>query len=91
MIENDLKQLMSRDDAPLNGLSDDIWAREAAHIASQRSARRLAAWQLAVIAVAVVSSASFGVSQAVSSHPKQSALFAAAELAPSSLILGGKP
>ena len=91
MLEDDLRKLAQRDDRPLSSLTADMWRREAELASAANSARRLMAWQAGVLAVAVVSSASFGLAQAASLHPKHGALFAVSDFAPSSLILRGKP
>jgi hypothetical protein len=91
MIDQDIQKLADRDSTSLAGLEADIWRREVQYAARRKSARRLTGWQLAVMLVAVLFSASFGVSQAVTNHRSCGALFAAAELAPSNLILGGRP
>jgi hypothetical protein len=91
MIDQDLQKLVSRDETGLATLAQDIWQREAQVAASRQSTRRLTGWQFVVILVAVISSASVGVSRAVTAHHSHGALFAAAQLAPSNLILGGRP
>jgi len=91
MIDQDLQKLASRDPARLAQLEQDIWRREAQYVAARQSSRRLTGWQLVVMLVAVISSAGFGVSQAMTAHHSYGALFAGTELSPSNLILGGKP
>lgn len=91
MIDQDLEKLCSRDADRLSGIEADIWRREAEYTTARRSARRMTGWQFAVMVIAVLSSASFGVSQAMTTHHSHGALFAAAELAPSNLILGDRP
>ena len=91
MIDQDLQKLTVRDQGGLAGLEQDIWRREARTAAARMSEKRLTRWQLAVTLIAAISSASIGVSQAITSHRSYGALFAAAELAPSNLILRGKP
>ena len=91
MIDEDLQKLADRDSTSLVGLEGDIRRREEEYVAKRKSARRMTGLQLAVMLVAVISSASFGVSQSVANQHAHGALFAAAELAPSNLILGGRP
>ena len=88
MIDQDLEKLAIRDSAGLAGLEQDIWRREAEHATKRKTAFRMTGWQIAVMFVAVISSAGFGLSQAATGRHSHGALFAAAALAPSNLILG---
>jgi hypothetical protein len=88
VLEDDLGRLVRRDNAALDQLTSDLWRRDADRMAAAQSARRLAAWQGVVLAVAVISSAAFGLVVAGAARPRPGILFAAGDLAPGTLILG---
>ena len=92
MIDNDIARLVERERmADLGRLEADIWRREAAFETRRRTTRRMAAWQGAVLLVAVVGSASAGVAASLpAAEPRHAALMMPGErLAPSSLLFGG--
>jgi hypothetical protein len=90
MIDQDLKRLAARDDRSLDRLEQDIWLREEQASARIRGSRQMMAWQCAVLVAAVISSASFGASQATVAHHRHGVVFAHTDLAPASLLMGGK-
>ena len=93
MIEKDLAKLIARDDgADLRRLERDVWHREAAMRAIAGASRRLASAQGLVLAMAIITSASIGVSSAMvlSRHEGPSLLTAGENLAPSSILFGSE-
>jgi len=93
MIEKDLAKLIARDDsADLRRLERDVWHREAAMRAMAGASRRLASAQGLVLALAIVTSATIGMSSAriMSLHERPSLLTTGENLAPSSLLLGSR-
>lgn len=91
MIEKDLAKLIARDDsADLRRLERDVWHREAAMRAIAGASRRLASAQGLVLALAIVTSATIGMSSAriMSQHERPSPLTTGENLAPSSLLFG---
>jgi hypothetical protein len=93
MIEDDIRRLIVRDSRDLAGLEGDIWKQEAFRRASQTVTRRLASWQAAVMAVAVVISATAGTAVAMHNTTvhQPSGLVLAETLAPSALLFGHRP
>ena len=91
MIDHDLEKLVARDSGvDLRRLERDIWYREASARALESANRRLASCQGLVIALAIVGSASVGISAAMTAaYPHRAALLTPGEsLAPSSLLFG---
>ncbi|HYK79674.1 MAG TPA: hypothetical protein VEU95_08595 [Micropepsaceae bacterium] len=91
MIDRDIQKLIARDaGTDLRRLERDIWYREAATRTLESANRRLASWQGLVIALAIVSSASVGISTAMTAAARHRvAPFSVGEnLAPSSLLFG---
>jgi hypothetical protein len=93
MIDSDIHRLLARDSSDLTGLEADIWRREAERRGNGAVARRLASWQAAVLALAVISSASVGSLTAMHgvAFASRTILFPAERLAPSSLLFGERP
>lgn len=89
MIESDLRELALRDSSRLDGLETDIWKRESDLLAARKSGKRIAGWQAGVLAIAVVSAASFGAVEASSLRPSAASL-TQSDLAPASLLLGSR-
>lgn len=89
MIEHDLQKLALRDQSQLPNLEADIWRRESELVASRKSGRRIASWQAGVLAVAVISAASFGAIEASAFRVSGTSL-TQSDLAPASLILGSR-
>jgi hypothetical protein len=93
MFEDDIRRLIARDSRDLAGLEGDIWKQEAIRRAGQTVTRRLASWQAAVMAIAVVISATAGSAVAMHNtpvHPPRG-LILAETLAPSALLFGHRP
>lgn len=89
MIEADLEQLVRRDCARLDRLELDIWTRESELLAAHSSSKRITNWQAGILALAVLSSASFGMFRASYLRDEETALLHA-DLAPASLLLGSR-
>jgi len=92
-MEQEFQRLMARDlDSRLDRLEEDIWRRELALQASAAAGRRLISWQGAVLAMAVISSASVGVMAARGVPAPEISWFGdGAQLAPTALLVGSKP
>lgn len=90
MIDHDLEKLVARDSGvDLRRLERDIWYREASARALEGANRRLASWQGLVIALAIIGSASMGMSTAMTAAYHHGALLTPGEnLAPSALLFG---
>jgi hypothetical protein len=93
MIDDDIRLLVQRDrSADLGRLGADIWRREAMLQSRRRAMRRMAAWQGAVMAVAVAGSAGAGFAYSV--HPggalHPSLTMPGERLAPSTLLFGAR-
>ncbi|MBL6612380.1 MAG: hypothetical protein ISS15_21000 [Alphaproteobacteria bacterium] len=92
MIDKDLARLIARDErADLRRLERDVWHREAALQSLARASRRLASWQGLVLAVAILTSATIGMSSgmALAQHANASPFTTGEKLAPSTLLFGG--
>ena len=88
MMDDDLRTLAARDQSPLNELESDIWQKDLDQFSARSSARRLAGWQAGVLAIAVLSSAGFGV---LAGSPHGSAdVVTPSDLSPDFLILGSR-
>ena len=91
MIDHDLQKLIQRDAVTdLGRLEADIWHREASVRVVEGASRRLASWQGVVMALAIVSTASIGVSAGMAAAYRHRAaqLTPVETLAPSSLLFG---
>ncbi|MBS0521721.1 MAG: hypothetical protein JSR90_23715 [Proteobacteria bacterium] len=88
MIDDDIRKLVERDrGADLGALEADIWRREGLLRTRRRTTRRVAAWQGAVMAVAIAGSASAGFAIARQADPHQAQLLVPGEqFAPSTLL-----
>jgi hypothetical protein len=93
MIDDDINKLIERDSRiDLQTLEADIWRLEAGIRAGQKVSRSLASWQGLVIVLAVLSSASVGISTAMNSANARpgNVLVPGENLAPSSLLFGAQ-
>jgi hypothetical protein len=92
-MDQELQRLMARDrGSRLDHLVEDIWRRELALRASAVPGRRLISWQGAVLALAVISSASVGITAARAMPPPEASWFGdGARFAPTALLFGSKP
>jgi hypothetical protein len=92
-MDQELQRLIARDrDSRLDRLEEDIWRRELALQASVAAGRRLISWQGVVLAMAVISSASVGVTAARAIPLSEVSWFGdGARLAPTALLFGSKP
>ena len=94
MIDKDLKELIARDSRfRLDRLELDIWQRTAARHTAVRTSKVLASWQAAVVALAILGSATVGMTAAthVQTTNKSRLLGFGDELAPSTLLFGKRP
>lgn len=92
-MDQELQRLIARDrDRRLDRLERDVWQRERDVLAAKATSRRLMSWQGAVLALAVLSSASLGMTAArAMAAPEVSWLGDSARLAPTTLLFGGHP
>lgn len=91
MIDHDLQKLIQRDAVTdLGRLEADIWHREASVRVVEGASRRLASWQGFVMALAIVSTASIGVSAGMAAVNQQrvAPLTPVERFAPSTLLFG---
>jgi hypothetical protein len=86
MLEQDLTALDAREARRLEGLESDIWRRE---LVLATVKRFLASGQAVILGIAILVSAGVGI--AVATHSAPSILSVEESLAPSHLLLGGKP
>lgn len=95
MLEDDLRALAGKDPATsLDGLEKDIWRNVESHARSARAANAIAVWQVAVIAVVLVTGVAGG---SIASHAQfrtsspLDAFSPGIDLAPSTRLLGNHP
>lgn len=90
MIDDDIRALAARDEGTdLGSLEADIWRRDSGLRLRQRAARRVAALQGVVMALAIAGSASAGFALTRQADPHQARLGIPGEqLAPSTLLFG---
>ena len=86
MLEQELTALEARDTKRLERLETDIWRRERVIATAKRF---LASGQAVILGIAILVSAGVGIVVATQSAP--STLPVGERLAPSHLLLGGKP
>ncbi len=90
MIDLDIEQLVARDaDTDLRRLERDVWYRVAKARVDAAASRRLASYQALVLTLAIVVSATMGVTTAMAIAAHRATPIAPGEnLAPSSLLFG---
>lgn len=93
MLDQDFEKLTARDRRELPTLEADVWRREGELSAARKQGRRLASLQALVVVVAIVSSATAGVTLASERAEARSIspFNAGMALAPSSLLFGNRP
>lgn len=93
MFDHDIEKLTARDQRDLLTLEADVWRRESELSAAQTQGRRLASLQALVVAVAVISSATAGITLAGEQAQARSIspFNAGMALAPSYLLFGNHP
>ena len=93
MIDDDLSNFASQPaDRPLDRLERDVWAGVAAHNAARRTGRIIASCQAGVMVVALVgAAAAVATAVRVDRTPGSIITSAAADFAPSTLLLGQRP
>ena len=91
MIENDIRKLVNRDSATLEGLERDIWDGVAVRARTDRFSAIVLAGQAAVMIVALIGGLAVGNYTAATISASELGVFSTrAVLAPSTLLLGGK-
>ena len=89
MMDKMLNRLVKRDELEsLEHFERDLWYREFRFRTARQNNLAIASWQAAIIAVAVIGSASVGAAAAAKANPAPHFLSAGEDMLPSNLLFG---